>query len=56
MTELSCVSFMTNPANVSLLDDRSSVGTPLPHTLAKVVDGDPEICSSDSWDVLSHVL
>ncbi|KAA8648041.1 Nonribosomal peptide synthetases (NRPS) [Aspergillus tanneri] len=40
MTELSCVSFMTNPAKVCLLDDRSSVGTPLPHTSVKVVDSD----------------
>ncbi|CAI7598037.1 unnamed protein product [Penicillium pancosmium] len=40
MTELSAVSFMTTPAVTSLLDDRSSVGTLLPHTSAKVVDGD----------------
>ncbi|RAQ49584.1 AMP dependent CoA ligase [Aspergillus flavus] len=40
MTELSCVSFMTTPSKVSLLNDRSSVGTPLPHTSAKVVDSD----------------
>lgn len=29
---------MTDPSKVSLLDDRSSVGTPLAHTAAKVVD------------------
>lgn len=40
MTELSCVSFMTDPSKVCLLEDRSSVGTPLPHTSAKVVDSD----------------
>lgn len=38
MTELSCVSFMTDPSKVSLLEDRSSVGTPLPHAAARVVD------------------
>ncbi|GMF74669.1 unnamed protein product [Aspergillus oryzae] len=31
---------MTTPSKVSLLNDRSSVGTPLPHTSAKVVDSD----------------
>lgn len=40
MTELSAVSFMTNPVNTSLLDDRSSVGTLLPHTSAKTVDSE----------------
>lgn len=40
MTELSCVSFMTDPSKTSLLEDRRFVGTPLPHTFAKVVDGD----------------
>lgn len=40
MTELSCVSYMTDPTNISLCDDRSSVGTPLPHTSGMVVDDD----------------
>ncbi|KAK9770545.1 putative Amp dependent CoA ligase [Seiridium cardinale] len=40
MTELSAVSFMTSPTQVSLLEERSSVGTLLPHTSAKVVDSD----------------
>lgn len=31
---------MTTPADTSLLDDCSSVGTLLPHISAKVVDGD----------------
>jgi acyl-CoA synthetase (AMP-forming)/AMP-acid ligase II len=49
MTELSCISFMTTPSNVSLLDNHSSVGTLLPHTSAKVVDSDlnnlpPGVC------------
>lgn len=34
------MSFMTTPSKVSLLNDRLSVGTPLPHTSAKVVDSD----------------
>ncbi|XWW92244.1 hypothetical protein V2A60_000167 [Cordyceps javanica] len=38
MTELSAVNFMTDPSEISLLVDRSSTGTLLPHTLAKVVD------------------
>lgn len=43
MTELSCISFLTDPSKVSLLYDRSSVGTPLFHTSAKVVDSDLKI-------------
>ncbi|KAH8799094.1 putative amp dependent CoA ligase [Xylogone sp. PMI_703] len=38
MTELSCVSFMTTPSEMSLLNDRSTVGKLMPHTSAKVVD------------------
>ncbi|KAH6652740.1 putative amp dependent CoA ligase [Truncatella angustata] len=40
MTELSAVSFMTTPVSVSLLEDRSCVGTTLPHTSAVIVDED----------------
>ncbi|KAJ5737065.1 Nonribosomal peptide synthetases (NRPS) [Penicillium malachiteum] len=43
MTELSFISFLTDPSKVSLLYDRSSVGTPLFHTSAKVVDSDLKI-------------
>ncbi|CAJ2510890.1 Uu.00g065150.m01.CDS01 [Anthostomella pinea] len=48
MTELSAVSFMTTPSRVSLLDDRSSVGTLLPHTSAKVVDEDMNTLPPDT--------
>ena len=37
MTETSCISFMT-PHQWRLVDDFSSIGTLLPHTLAKVID------------------
>lgn len=40
MTELSCIAFLTIPSDSSLLDDHSSVGTVMPHTSAKVVDGE----------------
>ncbi|KAK6072312.1 AMP-binding enzyme [Seiridium cupressi] len=40
MTEATCIVFMTDPREVSLLDDFSSVGTLLPSLSAKVVDAD----------------
>jgi long-subunit acyl-CoA synthetase (AMP-forming) len=40
MTECSCITFCTNPSEVSLLDDHVSVGTVMPHTTAKVVDSE----------------
>ena len=40
MTELSCIVFLTIPPNASLLDDHTSVGSVMPHTAARVVDGD----------------
>lgn len=38
MTEASCIAFLTNPSEISLLDNHTSVGTLLPHLSAKVVD------------------
>ena len=39
MTELSCIVFMTVPSEVSLLENASSVGSAMPHTYVRVVDG-----------------
>ncbi|OKL56547.1 hypothetical protein UA08_08046 [Talaromyces atroroseus] len=40
MTECSCIHFMTDPSETSLLSDHISVGTVMPHTAAKVVDSE----------------
>ncbi|KAI1441713.1 amp dependent CoA ligase [Annulohypoxylon stygium] len=39
MTELSCIVFVTNPPEVSILDNQTSVGAVVPHGAAKIVDG-----------------
>ncbi|KAL4735233.1 hypothetical protein BDV11DRAFT_174031 [Aspergillus similis] len=43
MTELSCIVFLTDPEKVSLVDEHTSVGLPMPLTSAKVVDENLQI-------------